>query len=653
MQNENLTSHLRRADIDGLRAIAVLAVILFHFHIGPFKAGFLGVDVFFVISGFLITGIIHSELAAGNFSIVRFYERRARRLMPSLLAVLALILAGGFWLFTQPYFKEFSAAFLSSLLFVSNIHFWQHVDYFDTTADTQPLLHLWSLAVEAQFYLLWPIVLGLLIRRPRFLTLAVMALLLLLSLVGAELFARHDPMGAFYLLPFRAFELIVGAMAFWCCSMPLKNRILAELLVVGSLVLMVAAFVGVFGTNKTPSFYSLIPCVATACLLYAGSNTLSARLLTAPLIVYVGLISYQLYLVHWPLYAFVRYQQVGPMSVTLLGAMIAITFVAAAAIYHWVDLPHRRTRGRARPFFIAIAAISAVFALLALGMRYDVRKNAAPQQNPSTTPTTPIPYGGLYWTTGNVTTIGAANTPPSLILFGDSYAAQYAGGLDALLKSEQRSALVLLQNGCFISPNLFARPYADGTEMCEGQFAKVKELARAHPLPMIVSYNWYGYADNLYDRNNQSLRFSSNAQYYDTIIKEVAALRANFAPETPMLFIGLHPSLGDYKSLLRCMDATPPEGLECRAEMAVDEAGLWPVEEFNARLSQYAQSAPHVLFIDPRKALCPGAKCSVIKHGRAMYFDEVHLSLDGSIYLVEQFKDIILPLARAQSVAAP
>ena len=212
-----------RSEIDGLRSVAVLPVILFHAGFTAFGGGFVGVDVFFVISGYLITTIIVDELAQGKFSILKFYERRARRILPALFVVclVSLVMA---WMFLLKHdFKDFARSIVATATFSSNIYFWLESDYFDTAAELKPLLHTWSLAVEEQFYIFFPPLLMLLFPKgPRFVVFS-LGVLFTLSLIGALWLLPRDTSGAFYLLPTRAWELLIGSF----CALYLRGNVLA------------------------------------------------------------------------------------------------------------------------------------------------------------------------------------------------------------------------------------------------------------------------------------------------------------------------------------------------------------------------------------------------------------------------------------------
>ncbi|MCI5144936.1 MAG: acyltransferase, partial [Candidatus Electrothrix sp. AR3] len=217
-----------RADVDGLRAFAVLAVLFYHFDFSFFSGGFTGVDIFFVISGFLITQNIMADLSKGSFSFARFYTRRIRRLFPALFVTLVLSLLFGFLLFTPEHYLRLAKSLLYSVLSVSNFFFWQEAGYFDTAVDFKPLLHTWSLAVEEQFYLIWPALLFLLFKLGKKWILLFLLLSSALSLYWSEQWLLTDPSGAFFLTPFRIIEFAFGAIMAWLIQFQPKNKLLLE-----------------------------------------------------------------------------------------------------------------------------------------------------------------------------------------------------------------------------------------------------------------------------------------------------------------------------------------------------------------------------------------------------------------------------------------
>jgi peptidoglycan/LPS O-acetylase OafA/YrhL len=321
-----------RKEIDGLRAIAVLSIVLFHAGFKAFEGGYVGVDIFFVISGFLITSIIVQDHRQGTFSFAAFYERRARRLLPALFFVL-LVSMGFAWAWLLPgELTEFSKSLLSVLFFGSNFFFWHDSGYFATSAELRPLLHTWSLAVEEQFYFVFPAVLLLVSRLTRSITAAILLALGLLSF-GFSLWASvYKPQFAFFLLPARIWEFVVGALAALTVLSQgyeriKQQRFLAEVASIFGLICIVYAIFAFKKTYVYPGYWAAIPVLGSALLLiFATEQTLTKKLLGLPPLVLCGLISYSAYLWHQPLFAFFRMRELEGLSPNTTWALIFCSF---------------------------------------------------------------------------------------------------------------------------------------------------------------------------------------------------------------------------------------------------------------------------------------------------------------------------------------
>lgn len=329
-----------RREIDGLRAVAVLPVILFHAGFSVFSGGFLGVDVFFVISGYLITRHILEELANGHFSLRRFYARRARRILPALFVVMLLSIPFAFlWLLPSQY-ADFSRSLIAVPLFVSNLFFWRESGYYAAEAAEKPLLHTWSLGVEEQYYLLFPLALMLLWRFGRSRAFYGVVLAAILSLALCEYASRAVPIANFFLIPTRAWELLAGSIcAFLHQRRAIKgNGPLAAL----GLGLILFAMVQYDEGMRLPSLGTLVPVLGAALvLLYAGADTLTSRLLSTRGMVGIGLISYSLYLWHYPLFAFAHLQFVAASTGTMT-VLVAASLVLGTLTWRYVEQPFRR-----------------------------------------------------------------------------------------------------------------------------------------------------------------------------------------------------------------------------------------------------------------------------------------------------------------------
>lgn len=351
-----------RPEIDGLRAVAVLPVIAYHAGLPGFSGGFVGVDVFFVISGYLITGILAGDLAAGRFSVARFYERRARRILPALFVVLALSAVAAQLLLMPPAFRDFSASVFAVVLFLSNMLFISEVDYFAPAAENTPLLHTWSLAVEEQFYILFPLILWLLWRigRGRALAWGVLAVTLA-SLVFSEWAWRSNPAASFYFLPSRAWELGAGAL---CALVPLRPRAGARQVLGLAGLAAIAVAVGFYDRSVPfPSLWALLPVGGAVALILAEGGA-AGRLLSLRPMVAIGLISYSAYLWHYPLFVFVRLAWGGDPGVLAMSGLGLLSLGLAALSWRYVERPFRGGGAlpRRRQVFFASALGIALFA---------------------------------------------------------------------------------------------------------------------------------------------------------------------------------------------------------------------------------------------------------------------------------------------------
>ncbi|MGG7566220.1 acyltransferase family protein [Rhodovulum sp. DZ06] len=367
-----------RPEIDGLRTVAVAPVMLYHAGTPGFSGGWLGVDVFFVISGYLIGAILIAEMAAGDFSFARFYARRARRIMPALIAVILACIPAG-WLLMRPGpFEDFLVSGLATLAFVSNIHFWREVDYFNTAADQAPLLHTWSLAVEEQFYILFPVLLLLLMRRRALVGPALLALAAL-SLAVADWAAIAKPDANFFLPATRLWELLAGALLAWAehrGHAPRRGAAAGALAGLGLVAVVVP--MAVYDTaTPAPSLWTLIPVLGTAAVLRWGRDGIAGRLLSTAPFVWIGLISYSAYLWHQPVLAFARIAAGGEPALWIMLALCAVSLALAWATWAFVERPFRRGApapgwGPALRYGAAMTALGAALAaLLGTGMQRD------------------------------------------------------------------------------------------------------------------------------------------------------------------------------------------------------------------------------------------------------------------------------------------
>jgi peptidoglycan/LPS O-acetylase OafA/YrhL len=338
-----------RLEIEGLRGIAVLAVLLFHVGAG-LPGGYVGVDIFFVISGFLITGNILRDRQSGVFTFRRFYLRRIRRLFPALAATLLLTLAAGFIVLAPDDMARLGRSALFSAASLANVVFWRETGYFDAAATLQPLLHTWSLSVEEQFYVIWPAAIVLAFRFGRSSAVAAMVIGAgMASWLSAELLRSAHPGAVFYLAPFRLFELAAGAVLAVVPRRPPQHWLATELAMIAGLSAIAYAVALFDASTPLDHLWSLLPCLGAALVIFAGDTPWCGRLLSNRLITAVGAISYSLYLVHWPIVVFYKYVRPGELSGAIQALLVLLSVALAMVMYRLVERPFRSGRRHSAP----------------------------------------------------------------------------------------------------------------------------------------------------------------------------------------------------------------------------------------------------------------------------------------------------------------
>ncbi|MEM9100641.1 MAG: acyltransferase family protein, partial [Pseudomonadota bacterium] len=494
-----------RPEIDGLRALAILPVIWFHAHLPGLPGGFAGVDVFFVISGFLITSLILSELAAGRFSVLHFYERRARRLLPALVLVVVACLPFA-WLFMTPdQMEAFGRSVLSVALFASNIEFWQMTGYFAPSTAEIPLLHTWSLAVEEQFYLIFPPLLIVIWRVCPARLALILAIGCALSFAAALLLYRVGwGAAAFYLLPTRGWELLVGALAaLWVRKHGLVERYAEGLAWIGLLALIVT-YLGLDKFKPWPGPYTLMPVLGTCALLIAlrpeGRLT---RVLSSPVPVLIGLISYGAYLWHQPLFAFARLARLEAPSPMAMLALSCAALLLAWLSWRFVEQPIRRgvRISRQRVFAGSAVALTALLSLGAFGVvRHGLPERFSPEVVAILETATPAPHrAACHGIPSALTDPSEAcvlgKGPPRWAVLGDSHGVELSYVLAEQLERKGEGLVQLTASGC--PPALTFRSRSQGCSEWHERSVRWLEDNReiAH---IILVYRHGGY---LYGKN--------------------------------------------------------------------------------------------------------------------------------------------------------
>ena len=420
-----------RAEIDGLRALAVVPVIFFHAGFELFSGGFVGVDVFFVISGYLITTILIEDIENNRFSIANFYERRARRILPALFFVMLVCIPFA-WMWMLPsQMKDFSQSLVAVSFFASNIFFWRESGYFDAAAEEKPLLHTWSLAVEEQYYVLFPIFLILAWRFGKSRVLWMIVVMAAISLMLSEWGWRNKATANFYLAPTRAWELFAGSIAAFIVQKQgvQKNNLLATL----GLAAIIFSIFFYDETTPFPSVYALVPVLGVVLLvLYADKETFAAKLLSTKGFVGIGLISYSAYLWHQPLFAFARIKSFEDPKLAIMVVFCVASIALAFFSWRYVEKPFRK-REKFSPrqiYAISIIGIS-TFSLLGLAI---LKFDGLPNRFPFSSPVSPISKLPCIQKDANLDRclVPLSGKSTTIYVLGDSHAAQTFLSLDRL-----------------------------------------------------------------------------------------------------------------------------------------------------------------------------------------------------------------------------
>lgn len=450
-----------RPEIDGLRAIAIIPVVLFHSGVTVFSGGYVGVDVFFVISGYLITSIIRSQLGEHKFSIYDFYIARIRRIFPALFVVfLTTIIVGSYILLPQD-FKDLGQSLSASSIFSANIFFWLKTGYFDHSAESKPLLHTWSLGVEEQFYIIWPLVLWLIVYRFRSILTLVVGTLFLMSMAASAIAVQWAPSAAFYLIPFRAWELIAGAIIALRVLKSPKNSVAAEVLGLTGLAMIVGSVLLYDRTTPFPGPTAIPPTIGAMLVILSTNDqrTFVGRLLSCRYMIGIGAISYSLYLWHWPILSLLAYWLLRPAESWEIIPLVAGIWVVSAASYHLIEQPIRKARPMNSQLVMA-AGVATVMIGITFGIVTHVSRGF-----PGRLPTDVIAIANAMEDTNprrlacdrktpsaialdDICQFGAGNRLPDWALIGDSFGDAFVPGLDEAGLQAGRRGWSLTWSGC-------------------------------------------------------------------------------------------------------------------------------------------------------------------------------------------------------------
>ncbi len=627
-----------RREIDGLRAVAVVPVILFHAGLTLFSGGYVGVDVFFVISGYLITSILIGELEEGNFSIARFYERRARRILPALFFVMLCCIPFA-WMWMLPSeLTDFSNSVVAVVFFFSNILFWREEGYFAPSAEQKPLLHTWSLAVEEQYYVLFPIFLLLAWRFGRDRVFWSICAVAAISLIASEWGWRHKPSANFYLAPTRVWELLAGSIcAFWLFG---REQKINNGLSLAGLALIVFAIFAYDDNVPFPSVYALAPVVGTALIIvFGGSGSWTAKLLGMRGFVGIGLISYSAYLWHQPLFAFARIRSILEPSPLLMAALALLSLVLACFSWQFIEKPFRKGEGSILPTRRAVfAASGAAAALLAAGGLAGSVTAGFPQR---TTPSGQTyeealksdrmrPNYGLSSECEGAFTLSKncrTSPRPQAVLWGDSYAMHLvvaltssATPLDFIQHTKSQCAPIL-----DIAVIDSVTPWQDCVAFNDKIVEYIKNNKELSLVILASSFAISGDSSVIFDRSGSSYKDGNRPLVEKKMIKTVRMLEGmgkQVVIISPPPTDGLDHGKCLLKSTLRKSDL----GF---CDFVDEDENINGNKETIAFVKKVTdENAINVVFLND--FVCRSGKCKASDNGTFVYRDTGHLSVEGS-----------------------
>ena len=638
LQDQTAAGGGYRRDIDGLRAIAVLAVVVFHFSEHFMPGGYLGVDVFFVLSGYLITGIIVREAGEGRFSIARFYERRIRRIAPALLFALTASTVLAALLLLPLDLEGYGKSLVASLAFVANIYFWRDGNYFAQGAETKPLLHIWSLGVEEQFYIFFPLLVLLLASRRGLLFGVIVGAVATSLALNIWLLRAGYASPAFYLLPARAWELGAGAILVFLAP-PRLPQAAGEAIMAVSYAVLIGAIIGAPLWVPHPLPTPLPAVIATALLIWVGSgervHRLAAPLKIAPM-VGVGLISYSLYLWHWPVIVFAKYYFVEGLSLPLMALLFAVMFIAAWASWRFVERPFRAKDFPVRTLYWITGSWALLLALAGLAL---VRFDGFPSRLPANVGVINAAIGSHYRCPLARTTsydgvrscwFGEGDPADAdTLLLGNSHAQMYAPIFAERAAAQGRGLLMIPANGCAPLVGVNIRPNC--IAIAEANIA----AAANHPSAdeVTVAFAWH-IAQELVGTDGDKPG-DARAALMAGLDRTISRLQAGGKRVT---LVGPIATPGyDFPSVVGRSRAF---GRPAETPLAIPLASF--SEEFGPYLERY-RSARGITFLEPHRAQCDDRVCNFMAGGKSLFADKTHVSADG----LAVFAPVLMPQREA------
>ena len=659
------TSQGYRRDIDGLRAIAIIPVVIFHAGFDFLPGGYIGVDVFFVISGYLITKLICSEMEARTFSFSRFYARRARRLFPALFVAALFTMVGGYLLFSPTDYTALAQSAIYATLSISNFLFWMQSGYFDADSIVKPLLHTWSLSVEEQYYLIWPALLFLLTRfASKWLLFFFMVSLVVASTVAAEIVLSFDwSAAAYFLLPFRIAELAIGgALALFPIPLHRYRLVLGTLSWTGLVMIAIAA-ISFDHNTPFPGINALLPCIGAAFVIAHKGSRGAGRILSHPALVFLGKISYSWYLLHWPIVVFAIYYLARDLNTAESVAVFLLSAMLATLSYYFVEQPFRSSKKQNR---LSNPGFGLTCALLALLMVFGAANIWAYRGVPSRFGDRDDIQSLLDSMSKEKERVlgeefrrrqsSLPSNLKSIVVIGDSHAsvlwrALAEWGLKNGYRVEKGS--LSTRGGCPGLLNVFVHGDKGQSLQCNAnKDEKIRRVAeREHDIVVLAS-RWGLYTsrvtalDPFPTQRPRSLTLSPDRTFSADLEESrnafVAGLQATVdlfrSHGAHVIFFGQVPPLGP--RLEPCISR------QASAKFVARNCAFAPFEEVYREVTWASETAkamarPGFDIVDPMPLFCEGTQCQYSKDGKMLYTDGDHISIHGGRMVVSAIAQLL------------
>ncbi|MXJ78647.1 acyltransferase family protein, partial [Escherichia coli] len=610
-ETQKTTSRFYQPDVDGLRTVAVLLVLLFHVGFSSISGGFVGVDIFFVISGYLITGILVSGMEKGTYKYTTFISSRISRLYPTLLTILIICLIFGFLIFTPNDYKELGISSLYSALSISNFHFMLGAGYFDTSSEVNPLLHTWSLSVEQQFYLIWPLIIFAAMKSGRKLAVSLIVIAGVMSLFASQMMTKINPTQNYFMMPYRIFEFAAGGILFFIPNDKARNKLISTILFLIGVALI---FYSAFNFDKStpfPGLNAMIPVIGSCLCILFSKHTPAGYLLRNKLFVSIGIVSYSVYLIHWPLLVFYKYYIFRPINTLEKASIVSVSIFLAYVSYYFIENKFRRINlssinKMAVSFSIVFISVLSVSHIIYTNNGYSFRVNEYFKQKMNNSGEFHLQqYGGNGYYAGAHIIGDKTASKVSAVLMGDSFARQYAHAID--VNSQGHKFITSLNDGCFFSRN-YTTFYAGLPDpKCQQRLNFAIDYSNKFNVPVIFGMRWIGYEGMVSDPQGNQQKFNDENEFINfsinNIKNNIAALN-----NKKVVILGAPPGTDGVGGVEKCVNRPSYLPLVCTRYLSTDDK-----DTFNKRMNSAIRSAlngyNNVLFIDPYDYLCKDGKC--------------------------------------------